>query len=150
MMEIQGAIGIIQLSKLNMVINLQRNNKENIWKIIKNINGITKRESPANSFDTADALVFFVENENIAKKCRLALNKQNFNTKILPEAYSWHFAGTWNHMPTLVEANGKDLMNTLSISHQILSRAISLEKSIKQNKNDPEKIASILSDTINQ
>ena len=148
MMEIQGALGIVQLSKLDKVIKAQRNNKKNIWSKIKHINGIEEREIPNNAYETADALVFLVENKKIAKKCREALLKNKFSTKILPEAYSWHFAGTWDHMGTLVEANGPSLMDTLSTSNELLSRAVSLPISIRDNQYDSEKIASILSDTI--
>jgi len=148
MMEIQGALGIVQLSKLDEVIKAQRKNKKNIWSKIRNITGIEEREIPNNAYETADALVFLVENKKIAKECREALLKNKFSTKILPEAYSWHFAGTWDHMGTLVEANGPSLMDTLSTSNDLLSRAVSLPISIRDNQYDSKKIASILSDTI--
>ena len=87
MMEIQGALGIVQLSKLDKVIKAQRKNKNNIWNKIKKIDGIEGRETPNNAYETADALVFLVKNKTVAKNCREALVKNKFSTKILPEAY---------------------------------------------------------------
>ena len=150
MMELQGAIGLVQLSKLDKVIEAQRKNKYNIWAKIKNIKGIEKREMPTNSYDTADALIFLVENNETAINCRNALLSKKYNTKILPEAFSWHFAGTWNHMPELVKANGPNLMSKLSVSNKLLSRAISLPISVNQEDHAAQEIADILSDTIHK
>ena len=63
------------------------------------------RSIPNSSYETADALVFFVEKNSIAIQCRDALINEGLGTKILPEAISWHFAGTWNHMPELLNRN---------------------------------------------
>ena len=49
-----------------------------------------------------------------------------FTTKILPEAYTWHFAGTWDHMAELVNRNGKDLANAFPKSLGLLNRSVSL------------------------
>ena len=53
---------------------------------IKNIEGVEPREVIQNSYETADALVFFLPDENAAKKCREYLVADGLGTKILPEA----------------------------------------------------------------
>jgi 8-amino-3,8-dideoxy-alpha-D-manno-octulosonate transaminase len=144
MMELQGAIGLAQLRKLPNVIKAQRQNRDLIWSAISDIPGISPREMPSGSYDTADALVFFVKDVIHAKKCREALLHEGLGTKILPEAYSWHFASTWNHMPELVDGREGDLCNRFSKSNDILSTAVALPISVKQAKDIPQKIKGAL------
>ena len=37
----------------------------------------------------------------MAVKCRSELLKNKISTKILPEAYTWHFAREWTHIKEL-------------------------------------------------
>ena len=80
------------------------------------------REYPQGSYETADALIFLLPNPNLAKMCREELLKVSISTKILPEAYTWHFAGEWNHMKELNETKKVDY----SSSEMILKRAVSI------------------------
>jgi len=102
------------------------------------------RVIPDNSFETADALVFFVDSNQIALKCRDALLEVGLGTKILPEAITWHFAGTWDHMPELVNRNGKDLTDAFPLSLELLNRSVSLPIAIKMVDNFPKKIRDAL------
>lgn len=144
MMELQGAIGLAQLKKLKNIINLQRTNCKILWDSIKDLEGIEKRKMPADSYETADALIFFVKDKNVALKCREELLKEDIGTKILPEAYTWHFAGTWIHIKELVKGSEGKLENNLKKSKSILSRAVSLPISIKLNENIPKKLRSAI------
>lgn len=139
MMELQGAVGLAQLRKLPAVVAAQRGNKAALWQAIINLQGIEPRAVPEESHETADALVFLVRDNETARRCRDELLKVGLATKILPEAYSWHFAGTWNHMPELVSAHGGNLAKAFSASHQILSRAVSLPVGVRLAEDAPEK-----------
>jgi len=44
-----------------------------------------------------------------ALRCRQQLLEAGLATKILLEAYFWHFAGTWQNMPELLAAHGGNL-----------------------------------------
>ena len=55
------------------------------------------------------------------------------NTKILPEAITWHFAGEFSHIKSLRDKYGKKLKQELSISLDNLSKAISLPIMINNN-----------------
>ena len=61
MMELQSAVGLAQLRKLPDVIKSQRKNRNLIWNAISDLPGISMRSMPDGSYDTADALVFFVK-----------------------------------------------------------------------------------------
>jgi 8-amino-3,8-dideoxy-alpha-D-manno-octulosonate transaminase len=144
MMELQGAVGLAQLRKLPAVVTAQRANKAALWESIADLPGIEAREVPDGAYETADALVFLVRDNAIARRCREELLRVGLATKILPEAYSWHFAGTWTHMPELVAAHGGDLSNAFAVSHAILSRAVSLPVGVKLSIEAPAKARAAL------
>ncbi len=144
MMELQGAVGLAQLKKLPEVVTAQRKNKAALWREICDVEGVEPRAVPDESYETADALVFLVRDNATARRCRDELIKIGLATKILPEAYSWHFAGTWDHMPELVNVHGGDLTTAFKASNEILSRAVSLPVGVKLAEDAPEKIRSAL------
>ncbi len=131
MTEMQGAVGIAQLKKLDFIIKKQRINHDLIWKKIKKIPGLKKRLYLKGSEVTADALIIFVNNSAKAKKCRKELLKVGISTKILPEAYSWHFAGRWSH---ITELNNKKLKRSLKKSENLLKNAVSIPIFVKMKK----------------
>lgn len=139
MMELQGAVGIAQLKKLDYVISRQRENKNKIESIINSLPNIQSRTVPENSEETADALVFFTESNEIARACRDSLLKEGLGTKILPEAITWHFAGTWNHMQELVERH-PNLSAQFSVSRNFLNRAVALPINVLMHESIPEKV----------
>ena len=137
MMELQGALGIAQLKKLAGIVDAQRSNHDRIWQAIADLPGIELRATPDESYETADALVFLVADSLTALSCRKQLLEDGLATKILPEAYSWHFAGTWQHMPELVAAHGGNLQTAFLKSHAILSRAVSIPVVLKMTDDTP-------------
>jgi len=139
MNEMQGAVGLAQLKKLDFVVNEQRKNAKLIVEAISDL-PIEMRTIPDGSHETADALVFFVDNNNTALQCRDALLKAGLGTKILPEAITWHFAGTWDHMPELINRNGKDLAVAFPQSAKLLNRSVALPIAINMIEDFPLKI----------
>ena len=80
MMELQGAVGVAQLKKLDNIIKMQKKNFNLIMQKLKNL-PLEFREVPKNSMQTYDALIFFVKNRKQALECRSSLLKQNISTK---------------------------------------------------------------------
>jgi 8-amino-3,8-dideoxy-alpha-D-manno-octulosonate transaminase len=148
MMELQGAVGLAQLKKLSTIVNTQRRNRDLLYKEIIDLPGLEFRAAPVGAYDTADALIFLVLTNKIALRCREELLKVGLSTKILPEAYSWHFAGNWTHMPELVLAHDNDLVNAFPKSREILSRAVSIPVSVKMDKGMPARLRSALEKAI--
>ena len=138
MNEMQGAVGLAQLKKLDYVVAEQRKNAHLIQEAIIDL-PIEMRSMPDNSFETADALVFLVNNNQTARRCRDALLAVGLGTKILPEAITWHFAGTWDHMPELVARNGEALHNAFPKSLELLNRSVSLPIAINMIEDFPSK-----------
>ena len=147
MTELQGGVGIAQLKKLHKVIESQRNNKFAIKKELEKIKDIEFREIPKGSYETADALIFFTKNKNTAINCRNELIAAGLNTKILPEAYTWHYAGTWDHIKEISEKN-PNFKKDLKPSHDLLSKAVSIPITVKMNKEYPNIIKKAVIDAI--
>ena len=123
MNEIQGAIGAVQLKKLDKLINFQIKKKNKLSKIVKKF-GYRVRINMKKTVDTCDSFIFFAGNSNEAKKLKIHFTKYNISTKILPEAISWHFAGKFSHIKQI--KNIKKLKTKLKISEKHLSKALSL------------------------
>lgn len=148
MMELQGAVGLAQLRKLPAVVSAQRANRDRLWDAIFDLPGITLRAAPPAAMDSADALVFTVVDKATALACRAALLKKGVSTKILPEATTWHFAGTWSHMPQLIAMHGPDLSAAFPRSKQLLERAVSLPVTVRMSESLPATVRAALSDVL--
>lgn len=98
MMELQGAVGLAQLKKLDYILEKQREHKKKIKEGIKEIKNIEFREIPDPKGDAGDTLIFFMENGEKAKQFAKLLVQEGLGTKNLPDAINWHFAGTWSHI----------------------------------------------------
>ncbi len=139
MTELQGAVGLAQLKKLPRVVAAQRTNRDQLWGAIAGLPDVEPRTVPEAAYETADALVFLVSDRQMAMNCRKELLTVGLATKILPEAFTWHFAGTWNHMPELVAAHCGNLQAAFPQSHAILSRAVSLPVGVNMGEDVPQR-----------
>lgn len=80
----------------------------------------------------------------IAKNLRTELLMQGINTKILPEAITWHFAGYWDHIPQLIQAHGENLQNVFEKSFRILNRCVSIPIGVYMDDQLPRKVKSAI------
>jgi 8-amino-3,8-dideoxy-alpha-D-manno-octulosonate transaminase len=133
MMELQGAVGLAQLEKLDRIVAAQRSVHSDTWRALSSIGGLVLRGEPAGSFSTCDSLTFQVGDPTTAKRVRDALIRAGSSTKILPEAVTWHFAAHWNHMPTLVNQHPNGLRGAFPNSEKFLSQSVSLPISVKDS-----------------
>ena len=139
MTELQGAVGIAQLKKLDFIIKQHRKNKNLIWKLISKNKDIAQRKILKGSYETADALIIKLKNKKLALNLRKELLKFNISTKILPEAYTWHFASSWSHINELKKKH-KNLELDFLKSKEIIEKCVSIPIFIKMNKSIIENI----------
>ena len=149
--ELQGAIGLAQLKKLDFIIEKQRENKKYLKDGIKDISGIEFREIPNQDGDASDTLIFFVETREKALNIAKNLSMEGIGTKNLPDAINWHFAGTWTHIfYNYPEYDGKDLEQVWPQSTDYLRRAIALPIMVNTTKEELEEIIVKLHTVLNQ
>lgn len=147
MTELQGAVGLVQLRKLADVVKRQQTNRDAMWRAIHDLPGVIARIVPDGSIETADALVFETNSPQMAREMRAQLVAGGLSTKILPEAVTWHFAGTWTHMPELVAHHG-DLATSFPATAERLARCVSLPVTVKMDEAVPAKIRAAISSVV--
>jgi len=137
MNEIQGAMGKVQLDRLDFVLAEQRRHKAEIKKAIGEIRGIEFRELPDPAGDGGDTLAFFLPDGQKARAFNESLAKGKIDTKILPSAMNWHFVGNWNHIIQFCPPHRTDAWPR---SEALLKRAIALPISVRMSDEQIRRI----------
>ena len=130
MNEIQGAMGKVQLTRLDFVLAEQRKNKAEIKKALGEIPGIQFRDLPDPAGDGGDTLAFFLPEAKAARAFNEFLAKEKIDTKILPSAMNWHFVGNWNH---IIQHCPPYRLDAWPNSEALLKRAIALPISVRMS-----------------
>jgi len=130
MNEIQGAMGKVQLTRLDFVLAEQRKNKAEIKKALGEIPGIQFRDLPDPAGDGGDTLAFFLPEARAARAFNEFLAKEKIDTKILPSAMNWHFVGNWNH---IIQYCPPFRLDAWPQSGALLKRAIALPISVRMS-----------------
>ena len=149
MTEMQAAIGIVQLKKINQILNKKKKNKKllikNLNEIILN-NKIKVRHSHNPNSEQFDHFVMYFQTEKKAKKVYNYLNKKKIHTGILPVATRWHYAGYWNHLWQKCKKNNQNQFhqkywkNTSNLISRSVSLHISINETAVQIKEKAKKI----------
>mgnify|MGYP001426247589 CR=1 FL=1 len=144
MSELQAAVGLAQLEKLDHIIERNRYNKGLLKSLIKHNNNIKFRKIIDEDQELADTLIFYFDNNIKASKFVSKYNESGYFTKNLPDAIDWHFSGTWNHM-FVNDKNYKDTWNVQwPITDDLLRRAISIPILINQTDKEIKDQANII------
>ncbi len=97
MMEVQGAIGLAQLAKLDSMIAAQKKNKNRLKETIAQIPGVSFREQIDPLGDSATFLAFFLDSREHRQKVGTVLQEHGAGAICWAEN-SWHFYPKWEHL----------------------------------------------------
>ena len=134
MTELQGAIGLVQLSKLEKILEKQKQNKRLLKNALKDC-PFQFRKILDPEGDIGDALVFFLKTSEQAKRFAEKMRENRIGTKNLPDAIRWHFSKHWEH---LFATNGSEKSNYKSrwaSSANLLERTIALPVMVKTSED---------------
>ena len=120
MNEIQGALGQVQLKKLDYIISRQQENKQAIKSQIQDIDGLEFRRILDNDGDISTFLTFLLSNRDKAEKFKERMKKYG----TVPATLNY-----WHFMANIEIAGGN-----FPESEDILSRSVSLEISTNMEK----------------
>ncbi|MBW2107182.1 MAG: DegT/DnrJ/EryC1/StrS family aminotransferase [Deltaproteobacteria bacterium] len=95
--ELQGAIGLAQLAKLDDIIARQKEHKAAIRAALENVKGMTFRDVPDPNGDTATFLAFFLPDGPTAKAFNTALSEHQAGA-IYFGNNTWHVYSKWEHL----------------------------------------------------
>lgn len=153
MMEIQGAIGLAQLKKLDAMIAAMQKNKATLKEAARSIPGVGFRELLDEKGDTATHLAFFLQDAEHCRRVNEELRTQGCGAVNFSEN-TWHYYPRWEHLlqsRTLAasgwpftEADGRKRVvydpKSLPVSAGIVERMLVLPVSVKMSE---ERLAAI-------
>ncbi len=157
MMELQGAMGIAQLAKLNTMIESQRANKKRLKDAAAMIPGVKFRTLVDEQGDTATFFAFMLESREQCRKVNSVLGDNGAGAINFSEN-SWHFYPSWEHLHNgstlaasgwpFAEPGGKRRVvydpELLPESADILGRTLVFPVSIKMSDEQIDTICSAL------
>jgi len=97
MMEIQGAIGLAQLAKLDGIIAEQKKNKSKMRAAVSELTGVTFRNQLDDAGDSATFLAFSLPTAEQARKVNKTLTENGAGAVYFADN-SWHYYPEWEHL----------------------------------------------------
>ncbi len=97
MMELQGALGLAQLAKLDGIVAAQKANKGRMREAISVIPGVTFREQVDAAGDSATFLAFFLPDGAKARAVNGVLREHGAGAVYFAEN-TWHYYPRWEHL----------------------------------------------------
>ncbi len=106
MNELQGALGLAQLRKLDYIIAEQKKNKAIIKDALAEVPGVGFRTLPDPEGDSATFLAFNLPEEKTALKFQKLLAQGGFDTTCY-KSNLWHYVPNWEHFLAFSTASSK-------------------------------------------
>ena len=143
MTELQAAVGIEQISKLNFILKKNRANKKYLKKKIKKNQNFEYRIINGDE-ELADTLILILNNKNNALNLVKKLKEKKFETKNLPDAINWHFAGNWEHMFKKGSRYKNNFKTKWKKSRNLLERSVALPILVKSKKKNLDLLSNVI------
>lgn len=134
--ELNAAVGLAQLRKLDLMLEKQRAAKNEIKQALSKIQGIEFRRIPDESGDSATFLSFFLSDESAARTATGELGKAGADGCFYWYDNNWHYLRKWDHLKNLSVAARLPLQaypdcpdyrkTNLPVSDGIIGRNISM------------------------
>ena len=134
--ELNAAVGLAQLRKLDLILEKQRTHKKAIKEALAQFSEITFRKIPDEKGDSATFLSFFLPEESRARKIASDLGQAGVDACFYWYDNNWHYIRQWEHLKELKSAAKLPLKLLedcqdyekieLSRSDSIMSRTISM------------------------
>lgn len=142
--ELNAAVGLAQLRKLDLMIKRQRKHKSAIRYALREIPGLSFREIPDEPGDSATFLTFFLPEEDATRRAAADLAGAGVDGCFYYYDNNWHYIRKWEHlkqlrsaarMPLHLLSDRPDYDNIrLPQSDALIARAIAMQ--IKLNWTD--------------
>ena len=150
MSELQAAVGLAQIKKLDYIVRKNRENKSLLRSLIENNKNIHFRKILDHDNELADTLIFTMDTASEVNKFVKAYNSQGYYTKNLPDAVQWHFSGTWNHMFNDVPRYKDSWKDEWRKSASLIERSISIPIFVKSTRKEINKHGDIINRILNE
>jgi len=136
MTELQAAVGLAQLKKLDTIVSLNRRNKKIIKDYLRQSDRIRFRRLTDEAGELGDTIIFHFDDARWTEAFVKAYTGAGYHTKNIPDAIDWHFAGTWNQMFHDVPAYRDTWRTAWARSAELLSRSVATPIYLKKSEAD--------------
>jgi 8-amino-3,8-dideoxy-alpha-D-manno-octulosonate transaminase len=148
--ELQAAVGLAQIKKLDYIVKSNRENKSLLKSLIEDNKNIHFRRILDQENELADTLIFTMDTVDMVNKFVEEYNEQGYYTKNLPDAVQWHFSGTWNHMFNDVPRYRNSWNVEWKKSANLIERSISIPIFVKSTSEEIHKHANVINRIFDQ
>ena len=150
MMELQGALGLAQLNKLDNILKIQKEYKARIKEALSRFSHITFRNTPDPSGDTATFMIFLLPDESRTREFNRIMAEEGYGAVYWYDN-DWHYYERWEHL-----LGGKSLIRSghpfktpegvircsyeksaLPKSSAIMSRALTIQITLNMDEKMP-------------
>lgn len=160
--ELNAAVGVAQLRKLDDFLAIQKRNYTIIREALSRIDGVSFRRVPDTGVENYSFFNFFLPNDTFAEKAHKALGENGVDACFYWYKNNWHYINGWEHLrnlkslgnlPMEVRTQMQDLNNTdFSKSDAIMGRTISslvkLSWTEEQVQERAEKMATVIAEIL--
>ncbi len=108
--ELNAAVGLAQLRKLDRILEKQRANKKALKEALSHCKNISFREIPDPEGDSATFLSFFLPDESTARKASGLLAQEGVDGCFYWYDNNWHYIRQWEHLKNLSFASKPPIM----------------------------------------
>lgn len=133
--ELNAAVGIAQLRKLDEFLAIQKRHYTIIREALENVEGVTFRRVPESGVENYSFVNFFLPTAALTEKAHKALSENGVDACFYWFKNNWHYINGWEHLrnlkslgnlPQEIRSQMQDLNNTdFSQSDAIMGRTIS-------------------------
>jgi 8-amino-3,8-dideoxy-alpha-D-manno-octulosonate transaminase len=153
MNELQGALGLAQLRKLDYIVAEQQKNKKVIKDALAQVSGVGFRQLPDPAGDSATFLAFNMPDENQAQRFQNLLSAEGVDT-VCYKRNLWHYVPNWEHFLAKSTPNSKKypftdpsykghvqyLRENIPQAENLLGRTLVMGISVKMSKEKLDQI----------
>jgi 8-amino-3,8-dideoxy-alpha-D-manno-octulosonate transaminase len=143
MTEMQGAVGIAQLAKLDTIVSRQGQNKAMLMQRLQSL-PVSFRRSADPTGDLADTLVFYLPDRERTGAFVASMRAKGLGTKNLPDAIGWHFSKHWKLVMEGHPLYGGKTDTAWAKSADLLERSVAIAVMVKMDEQRIDQIASTL------
>ncbi len=144
--ELNAAVGVAQIRKLDHILSLQRANKKALKDALSGFDGVSFRRIPDVEGDSATFLSFFLPDEARARQIAKSLAENGVDGCFYWYDNNWHYIRKWHHLKSLKAAarlparladNLRDYSHIeLPGSDSVMSRCISMLIKLSWTQDD--------------
>ena len=150
MTELQAAIGLAQLKKLDFIVETNRRNYQIYFEALQGLDGLEFRRIPKKCTPLCDCLIFSFPEIDLAEEYVHLLNENGLGTKNVPDAIEWHFARYWDHIFSKFGFTKEQLYEHTAPSAKLIDRSVAIPIMVKTEIDHLNKNAELIHDLAKQ